>query len=77
MLIVLCYNKLGLDKLVDWSNTWQLSLATSKCMHMRIGLNRCTMPAKFCINSQLLETKNDWTLSIYNHKVVDANCYIL
>ena len=25
-------------------------------MHMRIGLNRCTMPAKFCINSQLLES---------------------
>ena len=35
----------GIDKLVDWSNTWQLSLATSKCMHMRIGLNRCTRPA--------------------------------
>ena len=46
----------GIDKLVDWSNTWQLSLATSKCMHMRIGLNRCTMPAKYCINSQLLES---------------------
>ena len=42
------------------------------CTHKLITRSQHGFLSMRSTSSQLLETINDWTLSIYNHKVVDA-----
>ena len=38
----------NIDKFVKWAQTWQLSLSSQKCSHMRIGLLAANNPVDYC-----------------------------
>ena len=45
-----------LNKLVDWSNTWQMKFNVDKCVVMNFGTSRTKTKYEYKMNNQTLET---------------------
>jgi len=57
----------NIDKFVKWAQTWQLSLSSQKCCHMRIGLLAANNPVDYHVDHVVLNTVD---------KVRDLGIYI-
>ena len=39
-----------IDRIFEWSHSWQLKLANNKYQHSRIGLSRAVCSANYCLS---------------------------
>jgi len=46
----------SIDKFAKWAHTWQLSLSSEKCCHIRLSLLACKNPGNYHINDVVLNT---------------------
>ena len=46
----------SIDKFAKWAQTWQSSLSSEKCCHIRLSLLACKNPVNYHINDAALNT---------------------
>jgi len=51
--------QMGIDRLSVWADTWQLTLAVDKTMHLRVGLCKSSPKAVYYLNGSSLRTVDE------------------